>query len=70
LTDAVVDGETGLLHAPHDVNDLQFALARLVQEPLLRKRLGMAARNRAIQHFDSIDVARDFAEYIFQRLLR
>ncbi|MEY3739581.1 MAG: hypothetical protein RLZZ192_256 [Pseudomonadota bacterium] len=70
LTDAVVDGETGLLHAPHDVNDLQFALARLVQEPLLRKRLGMAARNRAIQHFDSIDVAQDFAEYIFQRLLR
>ncbi len=47
LRDVVVDGETGLLVAPGDVDQLAAALGRLVAEPELRERMGAAARERS-----------------------
>jgi glycosyltransferase involved in cell wall biosynthesis len=47
LADVVVDGETGFLVAPGDVDGLRGALARLIAEPDLRARMGEAARVRA-----------------------
>lgn len=47
LKDVVVDGETGLLCAPGDVEGLRRALARLCEDPALRERLGQNALERA-----------------------
>ena len=49
----VVDGESGLLVPPGDVDALAVALRRMLAEPLLRERLGSAARQRAQQCFSA-----------------
>jgi glycosyltransferase involved in cell wall biosynthesis len=51
LLDLVVDGETGLLVPPSDVEALQAALERLLGDADLRTRLGDAARERVREHF-------------------
>jgi len=51
--EAVVDGETGLVvNEPSDPGAVRHALARLLAEPDLRRRLGAAARARAVEEFD------------------
>jgi glycosyltransferase involved in cell wall biosynthesis len=49
LQDLVVDGETGLLVPPGDVEALRGALRRLLEDRELRRRLGAAARERAVE---------------------
>lgn len=51
VTDAVVDGVTGILHAPGDIAALTAAMARLAHDPQLRRELGEAARRRALADF-------------------
>jgi glycosyltransferase involved in cell wall biosynthesis len=51
LRDLVVDGETGLLVPPRDVEALRAALERLLADPELRRRLGAAGRTRAAERF-------------------
>jgi glycosyltransferase involved in cell wall biosynthesis len=51
ITDAVVEGVTGLLVPPGDVAALTTAVARLVADDVLRMRLGAAAQVRARQDF-------------------
>lgn len=51
LTDAVVDGVTGLLHAPHDVSEIGRSLERLLRDPERRATLGRAALDRARVEF-------------------
>jgi glycosyltransferase involved in cell wall biosynthesis len=51
LLDLVVDGETGLLVPPRDPAALRAALARLLADEGLRRRLGPAARERARTEF-------------------
>jgi len=51
LRDLVVDGETGLLVPPGDVQALRAALERLLGDAELRRRLGEAARARAREAF-------------------
>jgi glycosyltransferase involved in cell wall biosynthesis len=45
------DGETGLLVAPDDPGALAGAIARLLDDPELRARLGAAGRQRVISRF-------------------
>jgi glycosyltransferase involved in cell wall biosynthesis len=52
LAELVVDGETGILVPPGDVQALATALGRLVAEPELRRSLGAAGRVRAETSFD------------------
>jgi glycosyltransferase involved in cell wall biosynthesis len=52
VAEAVVDGETGLLSRPGDPDALAEALARLVADPLLQRRLGEAGRDRVLRLFD------------------
>jgi glycosyltransferase involved in cell wall biosynthesis len=51
LLDLVVDEETGLHVAPGDVGELRAALARLLGDRHLRRRLGDAARERIRERF-------------------
>jgi glycosyltransferase involved in cell wall biosynthesis len=51
LLDLVVDGETGIAVPPHDPAALRSALDRLLADSGLRRRLGLAGRERARTHF-------------------
>ena len=53
LTDAIVDGETGLLVELKNVIELTQALQKLIDNEPLRKRLGKNAKKRALKEFDS-----------------
>ena len=54
LPEAIVDGETGILVPPEDVDALQDAIATLVDDQGLRQRMGAAGRKRMQSEF-SID---------------
>ncbi|HEX8749310.1 MAG TPA: glycosyltransferase family 4 protein [Pyrinomonadaceae bacterium] len=50
IGDVLADEESALLVEPGDVNQLSAALLRLARSSELRRRLGMAARARAVEH--------------------
>jgi len=51
ILEAVSDGETALVVPPQDPSALATALMRLVNDPELGARLGVAARSKALAHF-------------------
>jgi glycosyltransferase involved in cell wall biosynthesis len=51
LTDAVVDGETGLLVGVRQVDALASAIRALVLDPSRRRGMGAAARERVLRQF-------------------
>lgn len=51
ITDAIVDGRTGLLHAPGAIEEIAAGLRRLANDDALRSALGNAARQRALSEF-------------------
>lgn len=53
LTDAIVDGSTGLLVYPKNVEQLTAALRRLILDSQLRFEMGQNAKTRAINEFSS-----------------
>lgn len=60
IPEVVLDGETGLLVRPDDVEELAATLDRLMADPSLRARLGEAAHIRAETRFS---VQRMIAEF-------
>lgn len=61
ITDAVVQGETGLLAPPGDVDALAAAVDRLWDDPELRLGLGRAGRVAALGDFSPESTARRYA---------
>ena len=53
LSDAVIDGETGMLVPPRDALALASAIKTMLNDPNLRERFGRAARQRVLDLFDS-----------------
>jgi glycosyltransferase involved in cell wall biosynthesis len=54
LTDAVVDGQTGILVPPQDASALTVAMqAMLDQSALLATKMGQSAQARCFEHFDA-----------------
>lgn len=51
LPELVADGETGFIVPPGDVAALRQAILCLVSNPVLARRMGLAARERAIRLF-------------------
>lgn len=66
LVDAIVDGETGLLVPPKNVEALTHALDALAASPEMRQRMGRAARTRAIDLFDANTVNRAVVNEYFK----
>jgi glycosyltransferase involved in cell wall biosynthesis len=64
----IEDNRSGILVKPGDVRGLGEALARLVDSPHLRARLGYAARERAVQRFDHRWMVNSY-EALYTRLL-
>jgi glycosyltransferase involved in cell wall biosynthesis len=52
VLDIVVEEETGLYVPPRNSTELASALLRLIDDPDLRRRLGIAGRKRVLEFFD------------------
>ncbi len=57
ITDAVADGETGILHPPADVPAMVKALVRLLADDELRARMGEMARARVLADFSMAELS-------------
>lgn len=64
LSDAVVDGVTGLLHTPADINDIERQLEVLLLDERLRLQLGESARRRAVDKFGQTRLTDSFKSYV------
>jgi glycosyltransferase involved in cell wall biosynthesis len=62
IPELVVDGVTGTLVTPGDVEGLARALVTYAKEPELRRQLGAAARVRAIERFHIDDCASSYLD--------
>jgi glycosyltransferase involved in cell wall biosynthesis len=60
-TDAILDGETGLLVPPREPDAMARALAALIADPARRRELGVAARARATRHFSLSACVRNYS---------
>lgn len=63
ITDAVVDGETGLLHKPHDIRAIQDCMERLINNKGLRLKFGEQARARAVIDFNSTAITLEWVSF-------
>ena len=63
ITDAIIEGETGLLHTPADANDLAEKMEMLMKDPELRERLGTRARQRAVDEFSQQRLTQALLDY-------
>ena len=63
ITDAVVDGETGLLHEPRDIDGIISCMQQLIENKPLRLKLGEQARKRVIKDFDSKDITQAWVNF-------
>ena len=64
LTDAVSENETGLFHAPGDVNGIEEAILKLVEDKNLRLDMGNKGRERTQNLFEKSYVTGEFVKYI------
>ena len=53
ITDAIVDGVTGILHEPGDLVDIAKGLQEMTMHPEKRQEMGVAAKNRALELFST-----------------
>ena len=58
IPEVIVEGETGLLIPPRDVDSLCVAMRRMVEDPALSRKMGAAGRRRIKAHFSSERMAR------------
>ena len=68
ITDAVIDGETGLLHAPRNIEGIKKSMQTLIENKPLRLKLGNQARARAIKDFDSKDITQEWVNFYLENL--
>lgn len=69
LSDAIVDGETGILVPSRSVFELANAITQLLTDDTLRKKMGAAARRRAVSSFDAAVVNQKVADEYSMLLL-
>jgi glycosyltransferase involved in cell wall biosynthesis len=69
VVEVVVDGETGLLTPPRDLEGMTRGLLRIVADTDLRGRMGAAARERCLRSFEIGGVARRYLD-LYRQLAR
>ena len=69
IAESVIDGETGFLVPPGNANAFSDVTARLIEDAQLRRRMGIAGRERAEAHF-SIEQHVDHITRIYDELVR
>jgi glycosyltransferase involved in cell wall biosynthesis len=70
ITDASVDGVTGILHAPGDERAIASAMTRLADDPVLRREMGAAGQDRVIARFDRDKLAAAMVAFYREQLER
>jgi glycosyltransferase involved in cell wall biosynthesis len=55
--EAIVDGENGFLHRPHDIEGMAKSVLRLVEDPALRQEMGRRGKSRVMEFDISTSVA-------------
>ena len=68
LTDAVVEGKTGLLHEPYDVNAIKSCMEKMMHNQTLRFNLGKQAQARAVKDFDSKLITQAWVDFYRENL--
>jgi glycosyltransferase involved in cell wall biosynthesis len=68
ITDAIVEGKTGLLFSPGDIDELTGKLATLLDDHVLRATLGKAGRVRALNDFSEGLILSALFDYYDERL--
>jgi glycosyltransferase involved in cell wall biosynthesis len=68
ISDAIVDGETGLLFEAGNARQLALSMGTLAGDASLRNRLGRRSRERAVRDFSSTVVTAALLEY-YEKLL-
>jgi len=68
ITDAVVDGETGILHQPKNIEEIKHALLTLTNDTNLREQMSKQAMMRAHDFFGTNVVVTEMKHY-YQALL-
>jgi glycosyltransferase involved in cell wall biosynthesis len=63
VVEAVIDGQTGLLVEPGDVAGLVHALQTLIDDPGMRRAMGQAGRQRAVEYFSDEQMAEQTRQY-------
>lgn len=63
ISDAVVDGETGMLFEVKNINELQKCMQKLIVDNALRAKLGVAAKDRVIKSFSSQKLSEAWLKY-------
>lgn len=66
--EVVVDGETGLLVAPGDPEELALSLERLMSDPEQARAMGEAGKRRVQEAFDLEQMVTKI-EDVYQRLI-
>lgn len=69
ILEAVTDSRSALVVPPRDAAALAVAIERLLGDPELATRLGMAAREAAVQRFSKTSML-DRMEQVFEESLR
>jgi len=68
ITDAVVDGETGILHQPKNIEEIKRALLTLTNDVSLREKMSKQAMTRANRFFSTDILVNEMRQY-YQKLL-
>lgn len=63
IPETVDDGECGILFTPGDIKDLAEAIKTLANDGPLRQKMGLHGRNKAVDNFDSVVVARRIVSF-------
>jgi glycosyltransferase involved in cell wall biosynthesis len=63
ITDAIEEGITGYLFAPHNVDELASKMLIMVEQPDMRKRMGIQARERVKKSFSKELVTTAFIDF-------
>ena len=68
ITDALINNQTGLLHEAKDIPGIHSKLEQVLKDPLLVKKLAIAAKQRAVKDFDSKVITDEWLRFYHQNL--